>query len=114
MTSDTKRAIDALKPLAEQLRIEVGADDKRLYMNGQAIGISCNSTWATLMEAIGWMFLKLYVPDRERSVKILTEAGRKRIKDYWMDKAEVEKAILWEENQKLKRKIAAMKTEEQV
>ena len=60
MTEDTKRALEIIKPLADELNISVDADRSLLYMNGQAIGIGCNSTLATVMEALGYIFLEKY------------------------------------------------------
>lgn len=63
MTNDTKRAIEIIEPMAKELKIEVSADDRLLYCNGQAIGISCNSTYATINEFLGYAFLRMC--DRE-------------------------------------------------
>ena len=60
MTKDTKQAIEIIKPLADELNITIKADDEYLYMNSQPIRIECNSTYATLMEAIGYIFLQFY------------------------------------------------------
>lgn len=60
MTEDTKRALEAIKPLADELGITLDADDKILYVDNIGIGIACNSTWATLMEFIGYLFLNEY------------------------------------------------------
>ena len=106
MTNDTARAVEALKPLMDYLNVDIEADEKRLYMGGQAIGISCNSTWATLMEAIGWLFLQKYVPDRERYNKVLTPEGKRKIKEFWMSKADVERQNLAYENLRLKKELA--------
>ena len=61
MTNDTRRAMTILKPLMDELAVRMSATDKMLFLNGDAIGISCNSTYATVMEAIGWLFLKKYI-----------------------------------------------------
>ena len=83
MTDDTKRAVEALKPLMRELKIEISADKYHLYLNDQAIGIDCNSTWATIMEAIGYVFQTQYVKDFRR----LKEGTKKdlavNIKRYW-------------------------------
>lgn len=60
MTEDTKRALEAIKPLADELGITLDADDKILYVDNIGIGIAYNSTWATLMEFIGYLFLNEY------------------------------------------------------
>ena len=105
MTTDTERAINAIKPLCDALRIDIEADNKRLYMDGQAIGISSNSTWATLMEAVGYIYLQCY--DREFRKGTLKEREIKDgIKRYWMTDAEVTASKLAEENRKLKKMLA--------
>lgn len=85
MTPDTEKAVFALKPLCNALSIEVWADEKRLYINGQAIGISYNSTWATLMEAVGYIFLKCYDRDFRRGALNPGQIDCV-IKRYWIPK----------------------------
>ena len=82
MTNDTKRAIEIIEPMAKELNIEVSADDKFLYCNGQAIGISANSTYATIKEFIGYAlcFLDLHDPTYRLD---LPQALKKRIQRYW-------------------------------
>ena len=110
MTPDTKRAINAIKPLCDALRIEIEADNKRLYMDGQAIGISSNSTWATLMEAIGYIFLECY--EREfRKGTIDQRRIKDNIKRYWLTEDQVKVGKLAEENRRLKKKLAEMGVE---
>ena len=82
MTDDTKRALEIIQPIAEKLNIKVSADDKILYLDGMGIGISMNSTYATLMEFIGWLFMVKYDPDF-RKVK-LTEEQQETIGLYWI------------------------------
>lgn len=67
MTEDTKRAIEAIDPIAKELKIKVTADDSFLYCNGQAIGIGCNSAYATIKEFIGYVFATVYKPNQERN-----------------------------------------------
>ncbi len=59
-TEDTKRALAIIQPLAKELRLNVSADGDFLYVDGQGIGISCNSTYATVMEFVGFVFLNEY------------------------------------------------------
>lgn len=59
MTSDTQKALELIIPIAAALDIEVHADGSLLYCNGQAIGIGCNSTYATVNEFIGYAFLRM-------------------------------------------------------
>lgn len=95
MTNDTKRALELIEPMAKELNIEVKADDKLLYCNGQAIGISCNSTYATINEFLGYAFLRMC--QREYRFKEgIEEAGelRSAIKRYWISKAVLQKLAL--------------------
>ncbi len=89
MTSDTEKAMEIIKPMAKELNIDVSADDHCLYCNGQAIGIACNSTYATLNEFLGyamwWMFTRNHsrwaaMPDRFSYM----------VKKYWVDSATLE------------------------
>lgn len=80
MTKDTMRALEIITPIAEELGITVEADDSILYVNSVKIAISCNSTWATLFEFIGYLITEY---DREfRSLK-LTESQLENIKRSW-------------------------------
>lgn len=80
MTEDTKRALEAIKPLAAVLGIDVMAHENKLYCNDQKIGIACNSTWATCMEFIGYAFLNVFC--KERCIRA-TKDIREGIKRYW-------------------------------
>lgn len=92
MTDDTKRALEILKPIADELRIEMKATDKLLIMNGQAIGIACNSTHATLLEAIGWIFAERYMKDF-RDVYIEPDELNDTVKRYWVSKEVLQKIM---------------------
>lgn len=83
MTEDTRRAIEIISPLANELNISIKATESLLFMNGQAIGISCNSTYATLMEIIGWIFLGKYCHDF-RAVDIDWNEAQETIMRYWV------------------------------
>ena len=89
MTEDTKRAIEILKPICDLLGIRLDADSGLLYLKDQAIGIGCNSTYATVMEAIGYIFLTEFPKFRYGAVpdKQLTED----VKRYWISKAALNK-----------------------
>jgi len=87
MTDDTKRALEAIEPICRQLHIDASADDDFLYLSGQAIGIACNSTFATLMEFIGYVMAKVYCKDKEQS---LPPALESRIKRYWFSQSQLE------------------------
>ena len=110
MTPDTERAINAIKPLCDALRIEVTADNARLYMNGQAIGISSNSTWATLMEAIGYIFLECYEREFRRGT-LDARNVKDNIKRYWLTEYQIKAVKLAEENLRLKKKLEEMGVE---
>lgn len=58
MTEDTKKALEIIKPIADELNIKVSADDDILYIDNIGVAIGCNSTYATLMEFIGYLTLK--------------------------------------------------------
>lgn len=84
MTEDTKRALEAIAPLAKELRIEVSADNSFLYCNGQAIGIGCNSTYATVKEFIGYVFATVYKHDVfDLHGEKLPQNVMARVKRYW-------------------------------
>ena len=89
MTNDTRKALEMIRPIAELLNIDVSADDRILYLDGMGIGIQANSTYATMMEFIGWLFLVKYDPDFRR-VK-LTEEQQETIGLYWITPETLEK-----------------------
>lgn len=85
MTEDTRIALEVIRPLAAHLNIEVDADNKLLYCNGQAIGISCNSTYATINEFLGYAFLRMC--NREYRFRDSIEEAQmlqEDIKRYWI------------------------------
>lgn len=86
MSEDTKRALEIIKPMADSFSINVSADDRFLYCNGQAIGISCNSTYATVMEFLGYVLVKEYGKRHRLSDKVIREA-----KQYWVSPALMKK-----------------------
>lgn len=94
MTNDTKRALEIIKPMADELNIEVDADDRLLYCNGQAIGIGCNSTYATIMEFIGYVLVKEYSKWRRLNTRLFDDARR-----YWVS-SELLKKLQDEEHKK--------------
>lgn len=81
MTKDTQRALEIIKPMAEELHIKVDADDSLLYCNGQAIGIGWNSTYATVMEFIGYVLVKEYSKWRNLNSRLFDDARR-----FWVSK----------------------------
>ena len=82
MTKDTVIALQALVPICRELNIHIEADDKLLYMDDQPIGIACNSTYATIMEALGYIFLERY--PRFRYDTKIGPGLEKTIKRYWI------------------------------
>ena len=91
MTEDTKRALEIIKPIADELNIEVTADEKLMYLNGQAIGIGCNSTYATVMEFIGYVFATKY-DDAFRYIN-LTNEQLYAIHRFWFTKSQLKKLM---------------------
>lgn len=82
MSNDTERALEIIKPMADVLGgLIVKADDDFLYIEDIAIGISCNSTWATLMEFIGYVVATKY-SDKFRRID-LKPKQLEQIKRYW-------------------------------
>ena len=86
MTDDTKRALEAIAPIARELHIDVEADDKFLYCDGQAIGISSNSTSATILEFVAYVMVQRYAKDFNTSIP---DSFKKRLKRYWRSEADV-------------------------
>jgi len=97
MTRDTERAIEIIEPLAKELNIRVRADDNYLYLNGQAIGIACNSTYATIMEFIGYLIF-LWAKDKCEAVP---RSMSQRIKRYWYSDEQVEQFRKMREDESL-------------
>lgn len=92
MTSDTKRALEIITPMAKELNIKVTADNSFLYCNGQAIGIGCNSTYATIKEFIGYVFATVYKHDVfDMHGEALPAKVLKRVREYWFTRAKLEK-----------------------
>lgn len=86
VTEDTKRALEIIKPMADELNIRVRADGHYLFCNGQAIGIACNSTYATVMEFIGYL---IFVWSKDKC-EAVPRAMSQRIKRYWYSDEQVE------------------------
>lgn len=92
MTEDTKRALEVIAPMAKELHIQVDADNSFLYCNGQAIGIGCNSTYATIMEFIGYVFATVYKKEAfdMRGEKV-PPTVMTRVKRYWFTAEQLRK-----------------------
>lgn len=94
MTNDTRIALEKIRPFAYELGIDVDADGSFLYCNGQAIGIGCNSTYATINEFLGYAFLRMC----EREYRFQEGAAyakelKQAVKRYWFSKAQLEQFI---------------------
>ena len=86
MTPDTQRALVAIKPIADVLRLRVSADDKFLYINGQAVGIVHNSTHATVMEFIGYCMIQYDETFRSLALKADQIS---QIQRYWFTQEQI-------------------------
>lgn len=84
ITPDIARAVELLKPICDEIGIPITADGSVMTIEGQKIGVSCNSTWATMMEGIGTLFLLEYV-NQFRTHEISDET-EEAIKRYWLQK----------------------------
>lgn len=80
MTQDTAKALEIIIPFADELGIRVEADDEKLYVNNTQIAISCNSTWATVFEFIGYLITEY---NREFRPFDLTEKQLETISRCW-------------------------------
>lgn len=86
MTEDTAKAMEIIKPIARELNIEVSADDHCLYCNDQAIGIACNSTFATLNEFLGYAMWAMFMKNHSRW-NAMPDRFSYQVKKYWVDSA---------------------------
>jgi hypothetical protein len=78
--------------MAKELHIQVDADNSFLYCNGQAIGIGCNSTYATIKEFIGYVFATVYKHDVfDLHGEAVPPKVMARVKDYWFTKEQMKK-----------------------
>ena len=94
MTEDTKRALEIIEPMAKELNIDVSADDRLLYCNGQAIGIACNSSYATVKEFLGYAMI--LIGQREDRWEV-PEKYASEIKRYWISKEQMAKLNIGQE-----------------
>ena len=89
MTKDTERALEIIAPIAKELGVEVTADDNLLYINNDGgIGITFNSTRATVLEFVGWLIV--YYDGVWRDLK-LTDEQQQIIRSFWYSQAEIER-----------------------
>lgn len=95
MTEDTKRALEIIEPMAKELNIDISADDRLLYCNGQAIGIACNSAYATIKEFLGYAMI--WLGERESYRWKVPEKYAIEIKRYWVSKDQMKKLDIGQE-----------------
>ena len=88
ITPDIERAVKILLPICEELGYQIYSDGSVMTIDGQKIGVSCNSTYATLMEGLGFLFLRGYVEGfRHHSI---SQASQEAIKRYWIKERQSE------------------------
>lgn len=88
ITPDIERAVKLLQPICDELDIKLSADGSVMTIGGQKIGVSCNSTYATVMEAIGFLFYHEYAHGF-RAHDISSETNE-AVKRYWLPKKQSE------------------------
>lgn len=84
ITPDIERAVKILLPICEELGYQIYSDGSVMTIGGHKIGVSCNSTYATVMEGLGTLFLLEYV-NQFRTHEISDET-EEAIKRYWLKK----------------------------
>ncbi len=82
ITPDIAEAVKALRPICEGLNIELSADGSVMNIGGQKIGVSCNSTYATVMEGIGYLFYTAYSMGFRQNK--MSKSTKEAIKRYWI------------------------------
>lgn len=88
ITPDIERAVELLKPICDELGWSLEADGSVMTIDGQKIGVSCNSTYATLMEGLGFLFLRGYAEGfRHHSI---SQASQEAITRYWIKERQSE------------------------
>ena len=88
ITPDIERAVELLKPICEECGYTIYADGSVMTIDGQKIGVSCNSTYATLMEGLGFLFLRGYAEGfRHHSI---SQSSQEAITRYWLPKKQSE------------------------
>ena len=73
--------------MAKELNIEVKVQGSFLFLNGQAIGIGCNSAYATINEFIAYVFLTVW--HKYKSFK-MPHVVIDQIKRYWFTDEQME------------------------
>lgn len=88
ITPDIERAVKILLPICEELGYQIYSDGSVMTIGGQKIGVSCNSTYATVMEGLGFLFLREY-RNRFRQ-HMLSRDTIEAIKRYWIKERQSE------------------------
>ena len=83
MTEDTKRAVEIIRPICKELGLIVSADDTVLQIGDVKVGIYANSTYATLMEALGILFVKKY-PEFRHIYGFAMDEAKGVVSWYWV------------------------------
>ena len=94
MTEDTKKAMEIIKPLADELNITVKADNRILYIDEMGIGIVQNSTWATIWEFVGYLMVRY---DRKFRDIRLRQDQLDSIMRYWLTSDQLRKIQIEDE-----------------
>ena len=88
ITPDIEKAVKILQPICEECGYTIHADGSVMTIDDQKIGVSCNSTYATVMEGLGFLFLRGYAEGfRHHSI---SQASQEAIKRYWLPKKQSE------------------------
>ena len=82
ITPDIEEAVKVLQPICKGLGFTIYADGSVMTINDQKIGVSCNSTYATVMEGIGYLFYTAYSM-RFRQHK-MSKSTKEAITRYWI------------------------------
>ena len=88
ITPDIERAVKILLPICEELGYQIYSDGSVMTIGGQKIGVSCNSTYATVMEGLGFLFLRGYAEGFRHH--FISQASQEAIKRYWIKERQSE------------------------
>lgn len=88
ITPDIEKAVKILLPICEELGYQIHADGSVMTIGGQKIGVRFNSTYATVMEGLGFLFLREY-RNRFRQ-HMLSGDTMEAIKRYWIKEKQSE------------------------
>jgi hypothetical protein len=88
ITPDIEQAVKILLPICQELGYQIYADGSVMTIDGQKIGVGCNSTYATVMEGIGYIFYRGYAEGFRPHP--ISKASEEAIKRYWVKKRQSE------------------------